>query len=60
MNCAIFYSKIPQGFNRVVFHNSPVPWLVAAESASANETMFKVTDKKESRTVSVNANRVSL
>ena len=54
-----FCLKNPRGFIvELLFHK--VPWVVASESASANKTMFKVGDKKESRTVSVNVNRVSL
>ena len=34
--------------------------MVASESALANKVMFKVSDKKESTTISVNVNRVSL
>ena len=31
-------------FTRVIF--SVIPWVVASESASANKTRFKVSDKK--------------
>ena len=43
-----------EGFSRVIFLE--FPWVLASESASANSNMLKVSDKKDSKIVSVNVN----
>ena len=55
----IFISmEIPERVNRVTFSN--FFWVVASRNTLANESMFKVDSKRDTRPASINVIRVSL